>query len=98
LSDVRLELPEGITQVAPARLDPIVAGSELVVTGRLHDTQLKGDAVLRGTINGHPFEQRYPLDLAVSDSSGNAFVPRLFASARIADLERDGSDGAKRES
>jgi hypothetical protein len=98
LSDVRLELPEGITQIAPARLDPIVAGSELVVTGRLDGDELKGDAVLRGTINGQPFEQRYPLDLVASDSSGNAFVPRLFASARIADLERDGSDSAKRES
>jgi Vault protein inter-alpha-trypsin domain/FecR protein/von Willebrand factor type A domain len=97
LSDVRLELPEGISQVAPARLDPIVAGSELVVTGRLNSLELKGDAVLRGNINGHPFEQRYPLNVAASDSSGNAFVPRLFAAARITDLERDGSDGAKHE-
>jgi hypothetical protein len=97
LSDVRLELPEGISQVAPARLDPIVAGSELVVTGRLNDAHLQGDAVLRGTINGRPFEQHYPLDVVASDSSGNAFVPRLFAAARIADLERDGSDSAKRE-
>ncbi len=97
LSDVRLELPDGISQVAPARLDPVVAGSELVVTGRLNNMQLEGDAVLRGTVNGHPFEQRYPLHLSASDSSGNAFVPRLFASARIADLERDGSDSAKRE-
>jgi hypothetical protein len=98
LSDVRLELPDGFSQVAPARLDSIVAGSELLVSGRLDGSQLKGDAVLRGTVNGRPFEQRYPLDLTVSDSSGNAFVPRLFAAARIADLERDGSDGAKRES
>ena len=89
--------PQGISQVAPARLDPIVAGSELVVTGRLDALELKGDAVLRGTVNGRPFEQRYPLDLTASDSSGNAFVPRLFAAARIADLERDGSDSAKRE-
>ena len=98
LSDVRLELPEGITQIAPARLDPFVSGSELIVTGRLSLAQLKGEAVLRGNINGRPFEQRYPLALNASDSSGNAFVPRLFASARIADLERDGSDSAKRES
>jgi Vault protein inter-alpha-trypsin domain/von Willebrand factor type A domain/FecR protein len=97
LSDVRLELPDGISQVAPARLDPIVAGSEIVVTGRVNNLQLEGDAVLRGTVNGRRFEQRYPLHLSASDSSGNAFVPRLFASARIADLERDGSDSAKRE-
>ena len=97
LRDVRLELPDGVSQIAPARLDPIVAGSELVITGRLAGARLQGDAVLRGTINGHPFEQRYPLDVTASDSSGNAFVPRLFAAGRIADLERDGSDSAKRE-
>lgn len=98
LSDVRLELPQGFAQMAPARIDPVVAGTELLVTGRLDASELKGDAVLRGTLNGRPFEQRYPLDVTVSDSSGNAFVPRLFAAARISDLERDGSDSAKRES
>jgi Mg-chelatase subunit ChlD len=97
LSDVQLELPAGITQLAPARLDAITVGSELLVTGRLSGAQLEGAAVLRGRVDGRPFEQRYPLALSVSDSSGNAFVPRLFAAARIADLERDGSDGAKRE-
>lgn len=97
LSDVQVQLPEGMSQVAPVRLDPIVAGSEVLVTGRLDGMALKGDAVLRGTLNGRPFEQRYPLDLQVSESSGNAFVPRLFAAARIADLERDGSDSAKKE-
>lgn len=97
LSDVRLELPPGLSQVAPARLDTISSGSEVLISGRLDAMQLKGDAVLRGNVNGRPFEQRYPLDVAVSDSSGNAFVPRLFAAARIGDLERDGSDSAKRE-
>jgi hypothetical protein len=97
LSDARLELPAGLSQVAPAHLDPILAGSEVLVSGRLDRLDLKGDAVLRGTVNGRPFEQRYPLELAVSESSGNAFVPRLFAAARISDLERDGSDSAKRE-
>lgn len=96
LSNVRLELPAGISQVSPSRLDPIVAGSEVLVAGRLDNMQLQGDAVLRGTLNGRPFEQRYPLDVSASESGGNAFVPRLFAGARIADLERDGSDGAKR--
>jgi hypothetical protein len=97
LSDVQVQLPEGISQVAPVRLDPIVAGSEVLVAGRLDGMQLKGEAVLRGNLNGRPFEQRYPLDLTVSESSGNAFVPRLFAAARIADLERDGSDSARKE-
>jgi hypothetical protein len=97
LTDARLELPPGISQVSPARLDSIVAGSELFVSGRLTWPELKGEAVLRGTLDGRPFEQRYPLDVTASESSGNAFVPRLFAAARIADLERDGSASAKNE-
>lgn len=97
LSDARLELPDGISLVAPARLDPIISGSELIVTGRLGRDDVKGEAVLRGSVDGRPFEQRYRLDVSASSSSGNAFVPRLFAASRIADLERDGTDGARRE-
>jgi len=97
LSDVQLQLPEGISQVSPARFDPIVAGSELLVVGRMSNLELRGDVVLKGNLHGQPFEQRYPLRLSASDSSGNAFVPRLFAAGRIADLERDGSDTAKRD-
>ncbi|HYP90439.1 MAG TPA: VIT domain-containing protein, partial [Polyangiaceae bacterium] len=97
LSDVRVELPGAVASISPAQLDPVVAGSELYVTGKVSAAQLQGDTVLRGTYNGRPFEQHYPLDVTVSDSAGNAFVPRLYASARIADLERDGSDSAKRE-
>jgi tetratricopeptide (TPR) repeat protein len=97
LSDARLELPGGISLVAPARLDSITAGSEVIVTGRLTSDEVKGEAVLRGSVDGRPFEQRYRLEVAASSSSGNAFVPRLFAAARIAELERDGSDGARRD-
>lgn len=97
LSDVRLDLPPGISLISPSRLDPIVAGSELIVSGRLNDSHVKGEAVLSGNVDGRPFEQRYRLDVVPSDSAGNAFVTRLFAAARIGDLERDGSDSARRE-
>jgi Mg-chelatase subunit ChlD len=97
LSDVRLDLPEGISQLAPARLDPILSGSEVLVVGRMNRAELRGEAVLRGSLNGRPFEQRYPLELKASETGGNAFVPRLFAAGRIALLERDGSDAAKAE-
>ncbi len=97
LSDVSLELPPGISQVSPARLDPIIAGSEVLVAGRLSRPEVKGSVVLKGTLDGRPFEQRYALDVAASESSGNAFVPRLYAAARIVDLERDGSASAKGE-
>jgi tetratricopeptide (TPR) repeat protein len=97
LDGPRLQLPAGVSLVAPARLDPIAAGTELIVTGRTTGEGSSGEAVLTGTVDGRPFEQRYRLDLSASASSGNAFVPRLFAGARIADLERDGSEAARRE-
>lgn len=97
LGDVRLELPEGVSEVSPARIDAIEAGSEFFVTARFTQPSLGGMVVLRGTLNGRPFERRYQLDVTAAESSGNGFVPRLFAASRIAELERDGSDGARRE-
>ena len=43
-----------------------------------------------GTVAGQTFEQRYPVKLAVSSAAGNGFVPRLWASLAIDQLERDG--------
>ena len=48
-------------------------------------------------MGGQRIEQRYRLDVSASSSRGNAFVPRLFAAARIADLEREGTAAAKDE-
>ncbi|MBI4705730.1 MAG: FecR domain-containing protein [Deltaproteobacteria bacterium] len=97
LRDVRVELPEGLTEVAPARLDTIPAGGEAVVVARLSRPELGGTLTLRGTVGSEPFEQRYPLQVRASGSSGNAFVPRLYAAVRIADLERDGSAEARQK-
>src|SRR5678815_5915334 len=52
--------------------------------------ELSGDVVLRGRVAGQPFEQRYPVKLAVSTAAGNGFVPRLWASLAIEQLERGG--------
>ncbi len=97
LTDVSITLPEGLGRVAPALPGAIPAGGEAFVVARMNNLELRGDVVLRGKVAGQPFEQRYPLELSASDARGNAFVPRLYAAARIADLERDGSDAAKKE-
>ncbi|HWU90177.1 MAG TPA: hypothetical protein VN253_23095, partial [Kofleriaceae bacterium] len=52
--------------------------------------EVAGDAVVRGTVGGQKFEQRYPLKLAVSTAAGNGFVPRLWARLAIEQLERGG--------
>lgn len=88
LRDVELTLPAGLTDSAPAQIAPIRAGGEIIVAARMAGSEVDGDAVLRGKVAGEPFEARYPLHVIASNDLGNAFVPRLFASARIADEER----------
>ena len=97
LGSVSVTLPEGLGAVAPARLSSIAAGGEAFVFARMNNLEVSGDVVLRGTVGGKPFEQRYPVALRASSAAGNAFVPRLYAAARLADLEREGTDSAKAE-
>jgi hypothetical protein len=97
LRDVEVVLPAGLREMAPASLPPLRAGSETIVTARLSGDAVKGDIILRGKVGGDPFEARYPIDVKATTDAGNAFVPRLFASARIADRERDATDAQKSE-
>lgn len=99
LRDIEIVLPEGLADVAPRALPPLRAGGEAVVTARLRGDVARGDVVLRGKVGGEAFEARYPIDLKATSDKGNAFVPRLYAAARIADRERDvasaGGDAGK---
>ncbi|HMF41549.1 MAG TPA: VIT domain-containing protein [Polyangia bacterium] len=95
LRDVTLSLPEALHEVAPQKLDTIPAGGEAFVVARLAGAEAAGTVVLRGKVGARDFEQRYPLRVTASTSAGNAFVPRLFAAVRIADLERDDAPEAK---
>ncbi|MBX3231045.1 MAG: FecR domain-containing protein [Labilithrix sp.] len=88
LRDVEVVLPDGLREMAPATVAPMRAGSETIVTARMSGDAVKGDIVLRGKVGGDPFEAKYPIEVRASDDAGNAFVPRLFAAARIADRER----------
>jgi hypothetical protein len=97
LRDVEVALPEGLTAVAPSSFAPIRAGAERVVVARMHEGRIAGEAVLKGTVAGQPFVARYPLDVRVSTEPGNAFVPRLYASERIASLEQTLGDAARPE-
>ncbi len=97
LRDVEVILPAGLRDVAPASLPPLRAGSETIVTARLSGDSAKGDVILRGKVGGEPFEAKYPIDVKATGDAGNAFVPRLFAAARIADRERDATDAQKSE-
>ena len=95
LSDVRLDLPDGLVEVAPKALDTIAHGGESIVVARMTRPQVSGKVVLHGKVGKQDFEQSYQLDVSATSDSGNAFVPRLYAAKRITDLERDGSAEAR---
>lgn len=97
LVDAKIELPEGLSAIAPEQLGTLAAGDEMLVTGRMLGSMARGDVVLRGRVDDEPFEQRYPVELRPVAGAANAFVPRLFAGARISDLERRGSNEDKTE-
>jgi hypothetical protein len=95
LRGARLELPPGLTQVAPASLGTIAPGSEVLVVARFEGTRVTGPVVLRGSVGNEPFERTYDLELTASSHEGNAFVPRVFAATHIAELEQDPTAEAK---
>ncbi len=96
LRDPEIELPQGLTQITPSRMDPIRAGGESIIFARMSvDGELTGEVKLRGRVSGERFEQTYPLKVIPTSSAGNAFVPRMFAAAKIAELERAGGSVTK---
>jgi tetratricopeptide (TPR) repeat protein len=85
-----IELPAGLVDVAPAALPTVRAGDEVLIAARMTGA-VAGDVIVRGTVGGQAFEQRYPVTLAASAAAGNRFVPRLWAQLAIEQLERTGS-------
>jgi tetratricopeptide (TPR) repeat protein len=90
LVDAVVELPAGLSDVAPSVLPTVRAGEEVLIAARMTG-DVAGDVIVRGSVAGQPFEQRYPLALAVSAAAGNGFVPRLWAQLAIDQLERAGT-------
>jgi len=97
LRDVEVTLPDGLSERAPRQVDTIPAGGESIVVARMTRPDVSGVVVVKGKVGTETFEQRYPVELTASSSTGNAFVPRLYAATRIRDLERDPDAKAKEE-
>ena len=90
LSDVSVELPPGLTEITPAKMDSIPAGGEAFIFARMTGNEVTGTVKLRGRVGGDAFEQSYPTKVVATASAGNAFVPRMFAASKIDDLEKVG--------
>ena len=94
LRNATIELPAGLADVAPTVLPTVRAGEEVLIAARING-EIKGDVIVRGMVGGQPFEQKYPLKLDVSTSAGNGFVPRLWATLAIEQMERSGEGNDK---
>jgi hypothetical protein len=95
LRDVELTLPDGLTEIAPSKLGALRAGDETLVVARMIGSEVSGNATLKGTIGGKTWSTTIPITVRSTSESGNSFVPRLYASARITDLEAKPGDADK---
>ncbi|MBI5533016.1 MAG: FecR domain-containing protein [Deltaproteobacteria bacterium] len=97
LRNPTVELPEGLADVYPKQLDTIRAGGETYVVARMTAPEIGGSIKVRGKVGGEKFEQTYPVKIVPTSSEGNAFVPRLYASTKITELEATRGENAKTE-
>jgi Ca-activated chloride channel family protein len=69
-----------VTEIYPAPLPDLFAGSQLIALGRYEDG---GDATLTlsGEVNGEPREFEY--DVTFAEDGGSDFLPRLWATRKI---------------
>ncbi|MFK7985640.1 MAG: VIT domain-containing protein [Sandaracinaceae bacterium] len=90
LQSPEVVLPAGLSDSAPAAIATVRAGQEILVAARMDRSEVNGEVVLRGTVAGRPFEERHRVELVATEAAGNRFVPRVWASKRIEQLQLAG--------
>ncbi|AKT37184.1 VIT domain-containing protein [Chondromyces crocatus] len=96
IQDPQLTLPEGMSEVYPRQLPNLRVGQEVVVTGRVAAKSAAG-VTLRGTLAGAPYTRELRVSWPEGKAGHNPLVPRLWAKAKISELERETSAGAGME-
>ncbi len=94
LRDVEILLPDGLQMQTATRKGALLSGDELVVASRTMEPGLEGVVEIRGTLGDNPWKGTFPLKVEPSSKFG--FVPRAWASHRIAQLEL-GEEDARSE-
>lgn len=82
----KLTLPEGLTAESPGKFPTMLAGDEMFVVAKADRASLDGVVTLRGDVGGEPYERSVPIKVETVKGAANAFVPRLFATARADEL------------
>lgn len=86
LSDVTVELGSGVTDVYPQRIPDLFAGSQVVLFGRYKESG-KRTLLLRGKVGGKDVVHEHVGTF--SDGPGAAWLPRLWATRKVAFLLDD---------
>lgn len=88
LTEPVLSLPDGVERIHPRELTSLSAGGELTVAARLKGP-VTGQVTLRGKLGGQPYEKSWDISIDPVQGGANSFIPRLWASLAIRDLELD---------
>ena len=92
----KVELPVGFSDAHPATLPNLRLGEDVVVVGKL-DAWQPGVVRLTGELAGQSYAATKPIAFTEDSARQNPLVPRLWAAARIADLEARGEAAAAKE-
>ena len=91
MTDLEARLPAGASDVFPAPLPDLYSGEPVTLV--LKASELKGDLVLSGKLNGRDWSTT----LSVADAAQSAGVSQLWARAKIAGIEESRFAGASME-
>ncbi|MEP7123641.1 MAG: AgmX/PglI C-terminal domain-containing protein [Byssovorax sp.] len=93
LVDAALSVPEGIYDVHPRVLPNLHAGQEILITARARAGE-RGEIKIKGTLGGAPYEGAKAI---VWETGAAPVPPRLWATAKIADLEASNDEASRKE-
>jgi vault protein inter-alpha-trypsin-like protein len=93
LVDAALEVPEGVYDVHPKVLPNLHAGQELMITARARAGE-RGEIKIKGTLGGAPYQETKAIVWATAAAP---VPPRLWATAKIADLEASSDEASRKE-
>lgn len=93
LVDPALEVPEGVYDVHPRVLPNLHAGQELLITARVRAGERR-EIKLKGTLGGAAYTDAKAI---LWETATATVPPRLWATAKIADLEVSSDEASRKE-
>jgi hypothetical protein len=96
VSGPKLELPPAFSDVYPRALPNLRLGQEIVVVAKLAAAE-PGQMKLTGELAGKPYSVVRPIAWSARAERQNPLVPRLWAEARIGDLQAAGDAGTVKD-